>query len=86
MSYIAKVKICGITNAEDAAAAVDAGADALGFVFYRKSLRYIEPTLARQIIMSLPPLVTPVGVFVNEDPQVVRNLMDDCGLALAQLH
>ena len=86
MSYIAKVKICGITNAEDAAAAVDAGADALGFVFYRKSPRYIEPTLARQIIMTLPPLVTPVGVFVDEDQQVVRNLMDDCGLTIAQLH
>ena len=86
MPYTPKVKICGITNAEDAAVAVDAGADALGFVFYRKSPRYIEPTLARQIIMSLPPLVMPVGVFVNEDQQVVRNLMDDCGLALAQLH
>lgn len=86
MPYTPKVKICGITNAEDAAAAVDAGADALGFVFYRKSPRYIEPKLARQIIMSLPPLVTPVGVFVNEEQQVVRNLMDDCGLALAQLH
>ncbi len=81
-----KVKICGITNAEDAAVAVDAGADALGFVFYRKSPRYIEPTLAKQIIMRLPPLVTPVGVFVNEEPHVVRKLMDDCGLALAQLH
>ena len=81
-----KVKICGITNAEDAAVAVDAGADALGFVFYRKSPRYIEPTLARQIVMSLPPLVIPVGVFVDEEQQVVRNLMDDCGLALAQLH
>jgi phosphoribosylanthranilate isomerase len=86
MPYTPKVKICGITNAEDAAAAVDAGADALGFVFHRKSQRYIEPTVARQIIMSLPPLVTPVGVFVNEDQQVVRKLMDDCGLALAQLH
>jgi phosphoribosylanthranilate isomerase len=86
MPNIARVKICGITSAEDAAAAVDAGADALGFVFYRKSPRYIEPSLARQIIMSLPPLVTPVGVFVNEDQQVVRKLMDDCGLAFAQLH
>jgi len=81
-----KVKICGITNFDDAQAAVEAGADAVGFVFYRKSPRYIEPTLARQIIMSLPPLVIPVGVFVNEDQQVVRTLMDDCGLALAQLH
>jgi phosphoribosylanthranilate isomerase len=86
MPYTPKVKVCGITNVEDAAAAVEAGADALGFVFYRKSPRYIEPTLARQIIMSLPPLVTPVGVFVDEDQQVVRNLMDNCGLAFAQLH
>jgi phosphoribosylanthranilate isomerase len=86
MSYSPKVKICGITNAEDAAVAVEAGADALGFIFYRKSPRYVDPTLARQIIMSLPPLVTPVGVFVDEDRQVIRNLMDDCGLALAQLH
>lgn len=86
MAYTPKVKICGITNAEDAAVAVEAGADALGFVFYQKSPRHIEPALARQIIMSLPPLVMPVGVFVNEDQQVVRNFMDDCGLAVAQLH
>ena len=86
MAAIPKVKICGITNAEDAAVAVEAGADALGFVFYRKSPRYIEPTLARQIIMNLPPLVIPVGVFVDEDQQVIRSLMDDCGLEIAQLH
>jgi phosphoribosylanthranilate isomerase len=86
MVYTPKVKICGITNAEDAAVAVEAGADALGFVFYRKSPRYIEPMLARQIIMNLPPLVIPVGVFVDEDQQVVRSLMDDCGLEIAQLH
>ncbi|HSF65879.1 MAG TPA: phosphoribosylanthranilate isomerase [Nitrospiraceae bacterium] len=86
MASTTKVKICGITNAEDAAVAVAAGADALGFVFYRKSPRYIEPVLARQIIKSLPPLVNAVGVFVNEDQQVVRNLMDDCRLSFAQLH
>lgn len=86
MPTTTKVKICGITSAEDAAAAVDAGADALGFVFYRKSPRFIEPTVARQIIANLPPLVMPVGVFVNEAQSVVRNLMDECGLALAQLH
>jgi len=86
MVYTPKVKICGITNAEDAAMAVEAGADALGFVFYRKSPRFIEPRLARQIVLSLPPLVVPVGVFVNEDQQVVRNIMDECGLAFAQLH
>ena len=86
MANIPKVKICGITNAEDAVVAVAAGADALGFVFYRKSPRYIEPMLARQIIMSLPPLVIPVGVFVDEDQLVVRNVMDECGLSLDQLH
>ena len=86
MSMPTKVKICGITSAEDAAVAVEAGADALGFVFYRKSPRYIEPLVAKQIIMGLPPLVTAVGVFVDEEQQVVRSLMDDCGLALAQLH
>jgi phosphoribosylanthranilate isomerase len=86
MAAIPKVKICGITNAEDAFVAVAAGADALGFVFYRKSPRFIEPALARQIVMSLPPLVIPVGVFVDEEQQVVRNLMDDCGLTMAQLH
>lgn len=86
MAPTTKVKICGITSAEDAAVAVEAGADALGFIFHRKSPRYIEPALAKRIIMSLPPLVIPVGVFVDEDQQVVRNLMDDCGLALAQLH
>lgn len=86
MSYSAKVKICGITSAEDARVAVEAGADALGFIFYRKSPRYIEPAVARLIIMSLPPLVMPVGVFVDEEQTVVRNLMDDCGLLLAQLH
>ena len=81
-----KIKICGITNPEDAAAAVEAGVDALGFVLYRKSPRYIEPHLVKQIIAELPPFVLPVGVFVNEDAKVVRDLMDSCGLVLAQLH
>jgi phosphoribosylanthranilate isomerase len=81
-----KIKICGITNADDAAACVAAGADALGFVFHRQSPRRVEPAVARDIIAGLPPLVTPVGVFVNEDVKTVRDLMDSCGLALAQLH
>lgn len=81
-----KVKICGITNPEDAVAAVQAGADALGFVFYRKSPRCIEPPVARRICETLPPFITPVGVFVNEEVKIVRRLMDECGLALAQLH
>ncbi|BFU96834.1 MAG: N-(5'-phosphoribosyl)anthranilate isomerase [Nitrospira sp.] len=83
---VGKIKICGITNEEDAAAAVSAGADALGFVFYRKSPRWVEPSVAARIIASLPPFVAAVGVFVNEEVKVVRDLMDGCGLALAQLH
>lgn len=81
-----KVKICGITNAEDAEVAVRAGADALGFVMYRKSPRFIEPAVARAIVVGLPPFVLPVGVFVNEEAERVRALVDECGFALAQLH
>jgi phosphoribosylanthranilate isomerase len=81
-----KVKICGITNAPDAQAAVSAGADALGFIFYSKSPRFVEPKVAQHIISELPPFVLPIGVFVNEEPTVVQNIIEECGLALAQLH
>jgi phosphoribosylanthranilate isomerase len=81
-----KIKICGITSVEDANVAVKAGADALGFVMYRKSPRFVEPTVARAIVAGLPPFVIPVGVFVNEEAEKVRALMDECGFALAQLH
>ncbi len=81
-----KIKICGITNIEDAKVAVAAGADALGFVMYRKSSRCVEPAVVRAIVAGLPPFVLPIGVFVNEEPNRVRALMDGCGLALAQLH
>lgn len=81
-----KVKICGITNVEDAEVAVRAGADALGFVMYRKSPRFVEPAVARTIVAGLPPFVLPVGVFVNEEADRVRGLIDECGFALAQLH
>jgi phosphoribosylanthranilate isomerase len=86
MSNRLKVKICGITNAQDASVAVAAGADALGFIFYEKSPRYIVPAVAARIIAGLPPLITAVGVFVNEGLATVRSVMDTCGLALAQLH
>jgi phosphoribosylanthranilate isomerase len=81
-----KIKICGITNGEDANVAVRAGADALGFVMYRNSPRWVESAVARSIISGLPPFVLPVGVFVNEEPEKVRTLMDECGFVLAQLH
>jgi phosphoribosylanthranilate isomerase len=82
----AKIKICGLTNAEDAAAAVEAGADAVGFVFHKKSPRCADATVVKAIVKTLPPFVLPVGVFVNEDAKVVRDVMDSCGLVLAQLH
>ncbi|WHZ14563.1 MAG: Phosphoribosylanthranilate isomerase [Nitrospira sp.] len=81
-----KVKICGLTNAEDAAAAVEAGADAVGFVFHKKSPRCAEAAVVKGIVKTLPPFVLPIGVFVNEDAKVVRDVVDSCGLALAQLH
>ena len=81
-----KIKICGITNANDAAQAVASGADALGFILYRKSPRFVEPATVRELVAGLPPFVLSVGVFVNESAEVVRKLMDQCGLSLAQLH
>ena len=81
-----RVKVCGITNIEDAVAAAEAGADALGFIFYEKSPRYVPPAVAARIIADLPPLIMPVGVFVNEELATVRSIMDACGLAMAQLH
>lgn len=81
-----KIKICGITNQIDALHAIDSGADALGFVFYKKSPRHVSPKVVKAIVANLPPFVLPVGVFVNEEAQVVRDIMDECGLALAQIH
>ncbi len=81
-----KVKICGITNSKDARAAVEAGADALGFVLHRKSPRCVPMDVVKAIVAALPPFVLPVGVFVNEEAATVREVMDQCGLALAQLH
>lgn len=81
-----KIKICGITNEQDARFAVELGADALGFVFYDKSPRFVDPAAARRIINTLPPFVLPVGVFVNHPAETVRRIFDACGLALAQIH
>jgi phosphoribosylanthranilate isomerase len=80
------VKICGITRAEDAMAAVDAGAHALGFVFWPNSPRFIEPARARAIVAELPPFVTPVGVFVNQPAEHVFGVAATVGLGAVQLH
>jgi phosphoribosylanthranilate isomerase len=81
-----RIKICGITNTEDAFAAIACGADALGFVFYSKSPRSVKPETARSIISSLPPLVTTVGVFVDEDKETLEKIVSYTGLDIIQLH
>ena len=83
---IPKIKICGITNLHDAHMALGAGADALGFVFYAQSPRHVDRHMVKAIVSQLPPFVLTVGVFVNETPTHIRDIMDDCRLALAQLH
>ncbi len=80
-----RVKICGITNPDDALAAVEAGADALGFVF-ADSPRRVHPDTARDIIRKLPPFVVSVGVFVNDSVERMRTLRGYCGLDVLQLH
>ena len=81
------IKICGITNLDDAHAAVAAGADILGFNFYKPSPRYIAPESAREIINTLPDSILTVGVFVNEpSPDAVRSIADQAGVKSVQLH
>ena len=80
------VKICGITRAEDADAAVAAGADALGFVFWPDSPRFVDPYRARAIAATLPPFVTPVGVFVNQPAEYVMAVASLVRLGAVQLH
>lgn len=81
-----RTKICGITSYEDAMTAINAGADALGFVFYEPSPRYISPKEARAIIKRLPPFVEKVALFVNSDAQVINSYCQEAGATLAQIH
>jgi len=81
-----RIKVCGITRVEDALAAVRLGADALGFIFVKASPRYINPIKAAEIIRNLPPFVSKVGVFVNENPGLALDSSRTAGVDVVQLH
>jgi phosphoribosylanthranilate isomerase len=81
-----RIKICGITSVADGVAAAEAGTDAVGFVFYPKSPRYIEPARAAEIVAALPPFVTTVGLFVNAAPEFVNEILAIAPLNLLQFH
>lgn len=81
-----RVKICGITRLEDAQAAVAAGADAIGLVFHAKSPRAVSIELASGLAAAMPPFVTVVGLFVDEAPDLVREVLERVGLSLLQFH
>ncbi len=81
-----EIKICGITGIEDALHAAACGANALGFIFYRQSPRYIDPATAAGIIARLPGAICKIGVFVNEAAETVKQTAAACGLDLIQLH
>ena len=81
-----QIKICGITNIEDALCAAGSRADAVGFIFHRKSPRYVAPLRVREIMAVLPATMVTVGVFVNHDADEVKRTIGKCGLDLIQLH
>ena len=82
-----RIKICGITNIDDALMAIDAGADALGFNFVPGTPRYLKDTkTAAKIIEQIPPFITTVGLFVNAAPEVIQTTADECHLDMLQLH
>src|SRR5258706_6706025 len=81
-----KIKICGITDSVDALAAAEAGADALGFMFYKPSPRYVSIIRAGKIIAELPPLIARVGVFVDAAEELIQEAISECGLDTLQFH
>ena len=81
-----RIKICGLKRAEDAAAAVAAGADALGFNFWKRSPRYVEPAEAARIVLNIPPRVLTVAVFVDEELERVLGIAEQTGIMALQLH
>jgi phosphoribosylanthranilate isomerase len=83
---VTQIKICGITNTEDASFVAQCGADAIGFIFHPQSPRYVAPETVKKIIKKLPDDITTVGVFVNLDPDEVKEIVQFCGLDMVQLH
>ena len=81
-----KVKVCGMTSLKDALVAVEVGADAVGFIFYKKSPRSVTMKTVREIVLELPPFVDTVGVFVDETAEQVNKIADYCNLDIIQLH
>lgn len=80
-----RIKICGITNLEDAFDAINAGADALGFVFYEKSPRYVSVEDAKKIVQKLPPFIQTVALFVNENSELINKTCKEANMQLAQI-
>jgi phosphoribosylanthranilate isomerase len=81
-----QIKICGITKMNDARACIDLGADMIGFNFYRKSSRYVEPAVVREIVDALPPATSAVGVFVDAEPAEICDIAKTSGVRCIQLH
>ena len=86
MALRTRIKVCGITGLEDARAAVAAGADGLGFIFVEQSPRLVDPDMVRAITGELQPFVDSIGVFCNEEIEVVEEIVNYCSLTLVQLH
>ena len=81
-----RIKVCGITSVDDAAAAINAGADAIGLVFYAKSPRNVTIEQAREIALSIPPFVSVVGLFVDADDEFMETVLEQVPLTLLQFH
>lgn len=81
-----RIKVCGITSAEDAKEAIRIGVDAIGFIFVESSPRFISPEKAKEIVTQLPPFIHYVGVFVDKDPVEIQEIIEYCGLSYVQLH
>ena len=86
MTHRTRIKICGLTRTEDVQGAIAAGADAIGFVFYAKSPRYIAPDVAAGLIAQIPPFVSAVGLFVNASVEEVQAVVTQTSIALLQFH